>query len=90
LSELTKLITKGVEVYNKTHSPEAKAKLLRINEVEGTFEVEFTGSFCETCGIRDWIEDLKYVLEDLNLKCELISFEEVSYGKYISKFKIMK
>lgn len=83
-------IEEGIERYNRTHSPEANAKLIKFMENKKEFEVEFTGSFCETCGIRDWLEDLKYILEDLGLNTELIEMKEIAYGRYIGKYKVLK
>ena len=62
-------IMKAILLYNKYKSPEAHAKLIGF---EGRrIIVRFDGIFCETCGVNDWIEDFKYVLEDLNISAEL-------------------
>ena len=62
-------IAKAIFLYNKYRAPEARAKLIDIKK--DSVIVKFEGSFCETCGINDWVEDFKYVLEDLNVKAEL-------------------
>lgn len=72
--DIEKNISRAIRLYNKYRSPESNAKLLKI--VNGVVYVEFKGSFCETCGINDWIEDLKYVLEDLGVKSELMKVIE--------------
>jgi len=67
-------IIEAIKTYNKYRSPEAYAELLSINN--SVFKVKFTGSFCLTCGIRDWVEDLVYVLMDYGVEAELIEYIE--------------
>ncbi len=68
------LARRAVDEYNKYRSPEAHAEIL---EVKGDIIiVKFTGSFCRTCGIRDWVEDYAYVLEDLGVEAELVEYIE--------------
>jgi len=47
-------------LYNKLHGVESQAKVLEVRD-DGTIVVEFTGTFCHTCGIRDWLEDYAYL-----------------------------
>ncbi len=69
-----KLLERAVELYNRYRAPEAVA---RIRKVTGDrVEVVFEGSFCETCGIRDWVEDFAYVLEDLGVEARLEEYIE--------------
>jgi hypothetical protein len=63
-SELSKLILRTVEVYNRYRSPEAKAKLLKLEE--DRFTIEFEGSFCQSCGVQDYFEDFVYELKGLS------------------------
>ena len=67
--DLSKLILRAVEVYNRYRSPEATAKLLTLEE-DG-FTVEFEGSFCQSCGVQDYFEDFVYELKDLNNDVEV-------------------
>ena len=71
---LKRLVDKAIELYNRYRAPEAKAELLRIDV--DTVIVLFRGSFCETCGINDWVEDFKFVLEDLGAEVDLVRIEE--------------
>ena len=68
-SELSKLILRTVEVYNRYRSPEAKAKLLKLKE-DG-FIIEFEGSFCQSCGVQDYFEDFIYELKSLSNAVEV-------------------
>lgn len=61
---LNELVLRAVEVYNRYRSPEATAKLVGM-EKDG-FVIEFEGSFCLSCGVRDYFEDFIYELEDLS------------------------
>jgi len=63
------VIEKAIKLYNKYRSPEAHAELVSLEKDKVI--VKFEGTFCKTCGVNDWIEDFKYVLEDLNIKTEL-------------------
>lgn len=54
--ELSKLTLRTVEVYNRYRSPEATAKLLKL-EKDG-FAIEFEGSFCQSCGVQTILKTL--------------------------------
>ena len=63
-TDLSELVLKVIEVYNRYRSPEATAKLVGM-EKDG-FVIEFEGAFCLSCGVRDYFEDFIYELKDLN------------------------
>jgi len=69
---LEKNVLKAIEIYNKYRSPEAFAKLIDIKEDKTIFK--FEGTFCYTCGIRDWIEDLVYILMDHGVDAKLVAY----------------
>lgn len=71
---LKRFVENGIRVYNKYRAPESIAKLLEIRGDEVI--VWFEGSFCLTCGINDWVEDFKYVLDDLGGEAELLEIIE--------------
>ncbi|ABN69160.1 hypothetical protein Smar_0047 [Staphylothermus marinus F1] len=73
-NEVKKIVSKAIDLYNKFRAPEAKAVLLEINGDK--VKILFEGSFCFTCGIRDWVEDMVYVFEDLGVEAELIEYLE--------------
>ncbi|MGC9181965.1 hypothetical protein [Thermogladius sp.] len=68
-------VLKSIELYNRFRAPEAEARLVDVRE-DGTVVVEFQGSFCHTCGIRDWVEDLAYVMKSLGGDAELKEYIE--------------
>ncbi|MEB3779232.1 MAG: hypothetical protein GSR85_03265 [Desulfurococcales archaeon] len=63
------LIRESIELYNRYRSPEATAHLIRASGEEVV--VAFEGTFCESCGIVDWIEDLAYVMAEYGIEAEL-------------------
>jgi len=51
-------VLKAVETYNRYRSPEATAKLVKLEGNE--LIVDFGGAFCEGCGVYDYFEDFIY------------------------------
>ena len=62
-TNLNEIVLKAVEVFNRYRSPEATARLVRM-EQDG-FVIEFEGPFCLGCSVRDYFEDFIYELEDV-------------------------
>jgi len=77
---------KAIETYNRYRSPEAIAEIISYNN--DVLTVRFKGSFCYTCGINDWIEDLKYVLEDHGVEAEIVEIIEESENTRLASFRI--
>ena len=69
-------VSRVLNLYNLYHKPEAVARILEYNESKGVIVVEFSGTFCHTCGIRDWVEDLKYLFIKLGHEAELLEYIE--------------
>ena len=56
---------------------------------EGSFKIEFTGSFCHACGFYDYFDDYKVILEEnFRLKTKINEIEEIEEGTV--EFKITK
>lgn len=64
-----------VETYNRLHGIEAKARVVEIRD-DGSVIIEFTGTFCHTCGVRDWVEDLAYLAKSMGYDAELLEYIE--------------
>jgi hypothetical protein len=77
-TDLRELVLKTIEIYNRYRSPEAMAKLLKL-EKDG-FTVEFEGSFCQSCGVQDYFEDFIYELRRLSggVEVEIGEIEQIS------------
>ncbi|NIP40038.1 MAG: hypothetical protein GTN39_00810 [Candidatus Aenigmarchaeota archaeon] len=82
-----KEIEKSVEEFNKYRSPEAKAKLISVGKE--SLEIEFTGSFCETCGFYDYFEDFRLILEERGLGTRTGKIKEIEKGAKV-EFVISK
>ncbi|MEM1757911.1 MAG: hypothetical protein QXO93_03180 [Acidilobaceae archaeon] len=80
---------RAIRIYNKFRGREARAKLVEISN--DTIKVSFQGSFCETCGLIDWIEDFVYVARSIGLNVELSEIIEPRspYGKWRGIFRII-
>ncbi len=73
---VAEVLAKLINTYNKYHAPEAVARLEKIEALNPEndlylIRVRFKGSFCTTCGIRDWVEDLAYLGESLGIEARL-------------------
>jgi len=87
-NELSKLILRTVEVYNRYRSPEATAKLLKLEEDSVT--IEFEGSFCQSCGVQDYFEDFVYALKGLNnnVEAEIQEIEQTSLQSFKVQYRV--
>lgn len=72
--KLKRLVDRAIEEYNRYRSPESRARLLLVDG--GLVYVYFDGSFCLTCGVNDWVEDLAYILEELGTEARLVEVRE--------------
>ena len=68
-SELEELIRKTIILYNRFRSPEATAKPVLITQ--DLITVSFSGSFCYSCGVIDYLEDFVHDFKALTDKAEL-------------------
>jgi hypothetical protein len=68
-SELEVLVRRAVVLYNRYRSPEAVAKLVRVSPEAVT--VAFSGSFCYSCGVLDYVEGFVHVFRMLTDRAEL-------------------
>ncbi|ALL02005.1 hypothetical protein Pyrde_1962 [Pyrodictium delaneyi] len=71
---LRRLMELAIRRYNRYRGAESRARLLKIQGDRAY--VVFEGSFCATCGINDWVDDLRYTLEDLGAEAELVAVIE--------------
>ena len=67
--ELEQLVRKTVALYNRFRSPEAFAKIVYVSPEIVT--ISFSGSFCYSCGVLDYIEDFVHEFKILTGKAEL-------------------
>jgi hypothetical protein len=67
--ELEQLVRKTVALYNRFRSPEAFAKVVFVSPDLVT--ISFSGSFCYSCGVLDYIEDFVHEFKILTSTAEL-------------------
>jgi hypothetical protein len=67
--ELEEIIRKTILLYNRYHSPEAVAKIVIVTPENVT--IAFTGSFCYSCGVLDYLEGFVHEFKMLTDKAEL-------------------
>ena len=75
---LKEQISKAIEEFNKYKAPEAKAKLISLDE--NSFKIEFTGGFCKTCGFYDYFDDFLEELSKAGLKAKKGEVKEIADG----------
>ena len=87
---LRKIVDRAVEEYNRFRAPEAVAEVVDVDEERGVVRVRFSGAFCKTCGINDWVEDFAYVLMEFDVDARLDKvIEPDDYSDYrIGVFRV--
>ncbi len=83
---IEKLVELAIKRYNRYRGAESQAKLLKI--MGDTVVIAFEGSFCETCGINDWVDDFRYVMEDLGGEAELVTVIEPEKPEEFFEYRI--
>ena len=68
-NDLEQVLRRTVALYNRFKSPEAIAKLVLVTPEMIT--VSFSGSFCYSCGVLDYLEDFVHEFKLLTDKMEL-------------------
>jgi hypothetical protein len=80
-----------IEEFNRLHGSEANARILSMEGDEVI--IEFEGSFCATCGLYDYFEDIKWEALDLGLEIEPVEIVEAEeddfeHGRYVVRYVI--
>ncbi len=90
LEMFIKKIKEAIELYNKFRRPEAVAELLFVNNNE--VGIKFSGSFVDTCGVDNWVEDFIYVMKEVGIEGILeryIEPDDPTEAYRIGVFKIL-
>jgi hypothetical protein len=82
------LVLRTIDIFNKYRSPEVTAKLVEIDK-DG-FTLDFKGSFCTSCGVRDHFEDFIYELETItkNFSAELTETKPTGSESFRVQYRI--
>jgi|WetSurMetagenome_2_1015567.scaffolds.fasta_scaffold06378_3 hypothetical protein len=68
-TELEQLVHKTVTLYNKLRSPEVSVKTVMITPLSIT--ISFSGGFCYSCGVMDYVDGFAQQFKTLSGKLEL-------------------
>ena len=84
------MVDRAVEEYNRFRSPEAVVRI--VERREDGFVAKFSGSFCATCGVYDWLEDLRYEIRRLDLELDAVieDWKQISDDTIIVEFKLIR
>jgi len=84
------VVDRAVEEYNRFRSPEAVVRI--VERRRDGFVAEFSGSFCATCGVYDWLEDLRYEIRRLDLELDAVieDWKQISDDTIIVEFKLIR
>lgn len=73
------IIDEAIKEYNKYRVPEIEAELVSLRNQSCI--IEFSGSFCTTCGYYDYFDDFRFLLEhDFGLNANIKEIEETPEG----------
>ncbi len=77
--------------FNRFHGSEADARILKREGDEVI--IEFEGSFCATCGLYDYFDDIKWEAMDFGLELEPLEVleaeeDEFEHGRYVVRYRL--
>jgi len=84
-------LKKIIEEFNRLHGSEAEARILALEGDEVI--IEFKGSFCATCGLYDYFDDIKWEAMDFGLELEPVEVieaeeDEFEHGRYVVRYRL--
>ncbi len=84
-------LKKVLEEFNRLHGSEANARIVEVKDDEVI--IEFEGSFCATCGLYDYFEDIKWEAMDFGLEIEPVEVieaeeDEFEHGRYVVRYRL--
>jgi len=87
MEDVVEVVKEAVEAYNRYRTPEARARVVKVSGNDVT--IEFTGPFCSSCGLYDWVEDLKYVLEERGVGADIVEVrDDLSSNSVTAVFRV--
>jgi hypothetical protein len=84
-------VEKVLAEFNRLHGSEANARILSIEGDEVI--IEFEGSFCATCGLYDYFDDIKWEAMEFGLELEPVEVleaveDDFEHGRYVVKYRL--
>ena len=86
-------VERVLEEFNRLHGSEARARILQIKGDEVI--IEFEGSFCATCGLYDYFDDIKWEALEFGLELEPVEVleaeeDDFEHGRYVVRYRVGK
>lgn len=67
---------------------EIRAEILSLKN--NILIIQFTGSFCDSCGLADYFEDFQIFLDDTaKIRAEIEYYEKIDTGTYQVHYRLL-
>lgn len=76
-----KKISAVIKEYNKYRS-ESNASLVRV--FKRSFRIDFSGTYCKTCGFYDYFEELRLMLQRKGVDTKISRIKEKEDGAFVT------
>lgn len=87
MPELPETIHQAIASFNRYRSPEAVVEFIHFSNNELT--VRFSGSFCHTCGVYDYFEDLIFELNpEAPIGLAVIDFQQEAEMSFLVRYQL--
>ncbi len=87
MHDLPETIRHAIASFNRYRSPEATAEFIRFDNNE--LVVRFSGSFCHTCGVYDYFEDLIFELNPTGpISLDMVDFEREEGDSFLVRYQL--
>jgi hypothetical protein len=78
----------AIENYNNHFKPASVAELKEIGD--NSVKVEFSGPFCQNCGIEEYFDDFRDELEKMKIDTDVGEIKESISKSFIVEFVLKK
>lgn len=86
-NNLREYINKAIQTFNKYRGHEVHVTIIEYHD--NTLIVDFRGTYCQTCGLYDYFEDLIYEVKDLiDVEITIENAEPVGEDTYRVKYSL--
>ncbi len=80
-------IIQAIASFNRLRNPEAVAEVITFDENE--LILRFTGTFCQTCGVLDYFEDVIFELDDsANIDLQMLDFAQEEEDIFLVRYRV--
>ena len=81
-------IVRAIASFNRLRNPEAFAKVVTFDAKQLT--VRFTGSFCRTCGVLDYFEDVIFEMdESAAIDLQVLDFTQEDEDSFLVRYSVI-